>query len=428
LSDNSSTYHRSSQDNSSTYHRSSQDNSSTNHISSQDNSSKYVLKRSIPNTLVKLKIKDLEESEAKKEYIRLKDNNKISNDTIRLSSSSGPSNSQNNVLLNDSISGGTSLNSNSVGASSNFSSTNAIRSNKQSSSSNSLSSSISNSKQSSGNSSSSSSIKNDIRSQNTNQSSSYTNQFDKSNQSGSNSQSDSHISQSDPVEISSKINCQLEIILDTGTVSLIGEKSKIEDFYESFHTISYKFTKNDENTNLDEELIEFYVKTESFEELKKYFKKNGITNYKDKTIFKNDEMSSNEMFIEKLAEGLEDINKIQSFETFLEDVFSFLELFCKNLQNFYKKQNFPKRSLILLIEKLVSQTLKFLNARISRHTFSSKNELKEKLVSRLEFLNLNFKYLILEDNYNFNRTAGENVIRRDKEKIMLEIDNYLSSR
>lgn len=244
----------------------------------------------------------------------------------------------------------------------------------------------------------------------------------------------------------------ITIILDTGDLSLKGDKNIIEDFYEAFKEISYVY--NSKNTlfpiEIDFELLKFYIQTGCFDEFIDYFEVNGlrknekysetITNFLDQIEIQDLEtlecimkvrgnplVICEQFYLKRLKSCLEKINKIQPFESFVSDIFSFLNHFCEQIELFFKENSIPRIESILLIEKCTINSLQFLERRvmINSKVFGNQNTL-DILSQHLEFLCLNFKYLV-QDTINISFIGTERMINEAKEAIMFNITEFLDS-
>lgn len=252
------------------------------------------------------------------------------------------------------------------------------------------------------------------------------------------------------VEIKKQENA-LEIVLDNGTLSLKGDKNVIENFYESFQEISYVFNKKETplSFEIDFPLLNFYVQTGCYDEMTEYFEVNELKNEKYAEVIANflENIQINDekclecvmelsckplnicakFFIKRLSENLEKINQIQQFESFVNDVFTLLENFCSNLKNFYKMNNLPVRSLILLMEECVATSIKFLERRLSIHSkiFGNKDMVKT-ISDRLVFQDCNFKYLA-DEIIDVPFVATERMMKEAKETISFNVEEFLSN-
>lgn len=229
----------------------------------------------------------------------------------------------------------------------------------------------------------------------------------------------------------------LNILLDGSICELKGTKKNVEELFDAFQEISYRVVKeeNEEEEEIDEDLIEFYIQTERYDEIIAYIgkikNKKRILSIFDKiaipdkeTLLKvKDEELINHFFFERFKAGLDKINKIQPLKRYICKVFQYIEVFADEYYKNSKECLISKRSFILSMESCVQYTLKRIEPRVISHHKICDENLFEMVQEKLEFPKLNFKYLI--KNVKIEKPIDRSLIDNVKDKIKEEVHNFI---
>ena len=222
------------------------------------------------------------------------------------------------------------------------------------------------------------------------------------------------------------------------------DKETIAEFYDAFQEIIYEYSPENDNstdkTDIDQNLIEFYIQTEQIYELKKYLaklphqeptvlralKNLKITNTEDlKTamdIFRDPIEIFNDYCLERFSVGLESLNKIQLIEGLINDSFDYLEEFTGQLEHICNKIDVSQMHFILCVERLILKVFDFLEKRIFNkfYEIAINNQNIKLIKSRLRLRKMDFRYLttaLLDRREDFARGCIENAKKEIKERL-----------
>lgn len=241
----------------------------------------------------------------------------------------------------------------------------------------------------------------------------------------------------------------LKISLDGSICEVKGSKMDISNFYESFQEVSYTFIVEDKKVQLDYELIGYYLETRKYIGLVEYLggfdgaAEENLPNLLENaafldeyslfavgTITKDPTNFYKIFFCERFKSGLAQINKIQTLQRYINDIFEFLREFSQELLKCHEKNYLTKSMYILIIEKCVKYALHYVEPRIANHKElhhgEKHGEVMDVIREKLQFSNLNFRYLIKE--MEFKRIRSQGLMEQGKQKIQAEIESFLQGK
>lgn len=214
--------------------------------------------------------------------------------------------------------------------------------------------------------------------------------------------------------------------------SFKGEKKDVENLFYSFQEISYNFADNAEEDAVDTDLVDYYVETRRYDALINYLSQFKNPNIKKK-IFNNihvfdgtsfTELTDEDFFrkfsFQRFKMGLSKVNRIQKLERYISSVFSYIESFTIEFKEQSMIMNMPNRRFILILEDFIKYTLEVIEPRIVNHYRICGKDLRGLIEERLEFHDLNFKYLIkkMATKKSVNATMLEQAKIKIKENVM----------
>ncbi|ELA42565.1 uncharacterized protein VICG_00317 [Vittaforma corneae ATCC 50505] len=239
----------------------------------------------------------------------------------------------------------------------------------------------------------------------------------------------------------------LRITLNGSVCELSGSKVEIENFFEMFQEVSYKLElTNDRESNIDYELVEYYLETKKFVNLIDYLDSFGrpegerLASLLDKmeisdeyTLFALSKISDDptklfkKFFYERFKAGLSGVNRIQKLDKYILDVFEYIQEFSQEFYEYCERNSLTKRAYILTMEDCVKHALQYIEPRVINH--SRGNDMKDEkdiigsIYERLQFSDLNFRYLIKE--INIKKAVSQGSIEQSKRRVKEEVEKFL---
>ncbi|KAL6122390.1 hypothetical protein NUSPORA_00572 [Nucleospora cyclopteri] len=233
----------------------------------------------------------------------------------------------------------------------------------------------------------------------------------------------------------------IEIIVEGIKYDLTADKELIDEFYELYTETAFEM-KNAEDTKktANKELIKYFIVTEQMEKLVKYLEKfeKVELNMAEVKLFNKGELKmllNVSKFPEKIfssfidasfTENLNKINKIQTLNALINEIFDYLEEFVSSLEQLYDDLSIPLFSLPLNIESFIYQIFQSLEKRVFNKFYKLKitNENLELIKKRLIFKQYDYSYMfnkILERKSQF----GAKCMEITREEIKELLNKYL---
>lgn len=235
----------------------------------------------------------------------------------------------------------------------------------------------------------------------------------------------------------------LTLLIEGGFCALSGDRCALEDFYEAFQEVSYEYTpETGREDSFDQDYIDFCVETRRFGDVATYFELSGkkcdrLSGIIDR-LDVDDESELQVLmdlhrapsrffktfFLKRFRTGLSNINRIQKFSGFLEDVFDFLESFSKSFIEYCTKYDVNRRVCVLCMEECVLEAFSSLENRIFNGPAMKDNrDIIEDVRSRLRFSNMDFRYLAgrLEER---KTSHVSRYLNRCKDEIRQKLDSF----
>lgn len=241
----------------------------------------------------------------------------------------------------------------------------------------------------------------------------------------------------------------LKIMLDGSVCELNGSKVDIENLFELFQEVSYRFeVESDKGRSIDYELVKYYLETKKFSCLIDYL--DGIGRPQDETLDMlldmveiSDEFtlfalgkvsgdSTNffkKFFYERFKLGLAGVNRIQRLDKYIRSIFEYIREFSLEFYKYCERDSLTKQAYVLTMEECTRFALQHIEPRVVSHCrihdLKAGNGLISDIYEKLRFSDLNFRYLIKE--VNIKKAASRSSVEQSKLRIKEEVEKFLKS-